>query len=389
MSGGSSKSENKPYILVTGGAGYVGTHVLIELLKEGYPTVVVDNLVNVQKGNKQNGKPRSLIVVENISGKTVPFFEIDIQDKNALRNVFNTYSIKCVIHCASFKAVGESCERPLDYYENNVTGSIALLQIMRECGVKKLVFSSSSTVYGNPVKIPADETQETGNCTNPYGRTKYFIEEIARDVCKYEKDWSALMLRYFNPVGAHESGLLGEAPPIEPRNLVPFISQVAIGKKEKLFVFGGDYDTTDGTGIRDYTHITDIAEGHILAVNKIMEPSFKGWDVYNFGLGHGCTVLQVVQAYSKACGRKIPYEIVGRRAGDIPHGCADPSKATKELNWKPKKDLNDMCADAWRWQSMNPNGFDGPVGDSEIDVNEKITNGFADLKNGLKEIPNY
>ena len=344
-------------ILVTGGAGYVGSHTIVELLNNGYSVVAIDNLVNAYIVSEEQ-KPESLKRVEKITGKTVPFFNIDITNKKALSYVFETYKINCVIHFAALKAVGESVQIPLKYYQNNIAGSSNLFQVMQEYDVKRLVFSSSATVYGTPQFLPISEDHPTGQgCTNPYGKSKYFVEEILKDVCTSDPEWRVILLRYFNPVGAHKSGLIGEDPSGIPNNLMPYIAQVAVGRREKLHVFGGDYDTPDGTGVRDYIHISDLAVGHIKALLKLNETNFRGCEIYNLGTGRGYSVLDMIKAFSKASQKEIKYEIGKRREGDIALAYADATKANKELNWTAKYDIDDMCLDTWRWQSKNPNGF--------------------------------
>lgn len=338
-------------ILVTGGAGYVGSHSVVQLLNQGFKVVVVDNLVNASQ--------ECLKRVEEITGKEVVSIPVDLCDKDELDNVFTKYKINCVLHFAALKAVGESASMPLSYYRNNVGGSITLLEVMKAHNVKKVVYSSSATVYGTPQKLPLTEDHPTGlRCTNPYGKSKYFVEEILKDLVKSDDTWSVISLRYFNPVGAHESGKIGEDPKGIPNNIMPYIAQVAVGRRKDLKVFGNDYNTPDGTGIRDYVHIQDIARGHIAALTKILNPNFSGWKVYNLGTGGGLSVLQLVKAFEVASGQKVPYEIVGRRAGDIDASYADVSLAKKELCWEATKDVLDMCRDTWKWQSLNPNGYE-------------------------------
>jgi UDP-glucose 4-epimerase len=334
-------------ILVTGGAGYIGSHTCVELLNADYDIVIVDNL--------SNSKPEALKRVKEITGKDYKFYEVDILDKEELEKVFSENDIKAVIHFAGLKAVGESVEIPLKYYHNNITGTLVLCEIMKKYDVKKMVFSSSATVYGNPKSVPITEDSPLG-ATNPYGRTKLMIEEILRDVYISDKDWSIALLRYFNPIGAHESGRIGEDPNGIPNNLMPYITQVAVGKREKLNVFGNDYDTHDGTGVRDYIHVVDLAKGHLKALEKIM--TTKGIDAYNLGTGVGYSVLDVVKTFEKATGEKVPYVITDRRPGDIDKCYADPTKAYKELGWKAEKNLEDMCRDSWNWQKNNPNGYE-------------------------------
>ncbi|ODM98299.1 UDP-glucose 4-epimerase [Orchesella cincta] len=345
-----------PKVFITGGAGYVGSHCIVEFLNSGYDVVVVDNMVNAIMGDK--GKPTSLVRVEKLTGKTIAFHEVDLLNEAKLKEVFAANGpFDCVVHFAALKSVGESCKIPLRYYSNNISGSINLLNVMAECGCKSIVFSSSATVYGDPQKLPVTEEHPTGSCTNTYGKTKFMMEEMMRDVCVADPEWKAIMLRYFNPVGAHPSGEIGEDPRGIPNNLMPYVSQVAVGARPKLSVFGNDYNTPDGTGVRDYIHVMDLATGHVAAVKKIVDPALKGWKPYNLGTGNGNSVLEVVQAFEAASGKKVPYEIAPRRAGDIAVTYADCSLATKELGWKAEKSLADMCADCWRWQSKNPQGF--------------------------------
>jgi UDP-glucose 4-epimerase len=334
-------------ILVTGGAGYIGSHTCVELLNAGYDIVVVDNF--------SNSKPEALKRIKEITGKNFKFYEVDILDKEGLQKVFSENNIKAVIHFAGLKAVGESVEIPLKYYHNNITGTLILCEVMKKYDVKKMVFSSSATVYGNPKSVPITEEFEL-SATNPYGRTKLMIEEILRDVYVSDNNWSIALLRYFNPIGAHESGKIGEDPNGIPNNLMPYITQVAVGKREKLSVFGNDYDTHDGTGVRDYIHVVDLAKGHLKALEKIM--STEGVEAYNLGTGVGYSVLDVVNNFEKATGKKVPYVITERRLGDIDKCYADPTKAYKELGWKAEKNLEDMCRDSWNWQKNNPNGYE-------------------------------
>lgn len=335
-------------VLVTGGAGYIGSHTAIVLLEQGHEVVVVDNLCN--------SKRVAVDRIEELSGKQVAFYEYDVCDKEKMREVFQKEKIDAVIHFAGLKAVGESVSIPLRYYENNLISTLSLLKVMEEYGVNNFVFSSSATVYGDPASVPIREDFPLST-TNPYGTTKLMIERILTDYAKVTPSFNAVLLRYFNPVGAHESGRIGEDPNGIPNNLVPYIAQVAVGKLEKLRVFGDDYPTPDGTGVRDYIHVVDLAEGHAAAL-KLFEKENCGLRVYNLGTGVGCSVLEMVKAYSKASGKEIPYEVVARRPGDIPACYADCEKAYRELGWKAKKTLEDMCADSWRWQRMNPNGFE-------------------------------
>lgn len=336
-------------ILVTGGAGYIGSHTCVELLNAGYDVVVVDNLYNASE--------KSLERVKEITGKDVTFYKADITDKAAMNEVFDKEpDISCVIHFAGLKAVGESVRKPLEYYQNNIGGTLTLCEAMRDHGVKNIIFSSSATVYGDPAFIPITEECPKGVCTNPYGWTKHMIEQILTDFHTADPEWNVILLRYFNPIGAHKSGMIGEDPKGIPNNLLPYVAQVAIGKLECLGVFGDDYDTTDGTGVRDYIHVVDLALGHVAAINKIKEN--PGVKVYNLGTGNGYSVLDVVKAFSKACGKDVPYEIKPRRAGDIATCYADASLAKKELGWEAQYGIDEMCEDSWRWQSQNPNGYE-------------------------------
>ena len=333
-------------ILVTGGAGYIGSHTAIELINEGYEVIIADNLCNSS----------SIVIdrINKITGKKVKFYNVDTRDQKKLRKIFEENKIDAVIHFAALKAVGESVEKPLDYYNNNLVNTITVLELMREFGVDKFVFSSSATVYGSPKSCPIKEDFPLST-TNPYGNTKLMIEDILRDICKVNKDFNVAILRYFNPIGAHESGLIGEEPNGIPNNLMPYITKVAIGQLKELSVFGDDYDTPDGTGVRDYIHVVDLAAGHVKALEKLNQN--PGLVTYNLGTGRGYSVLDLVKAFEKASGVKIPYKIVGRRAGDIAMCYADPTKAEKELGWVAKYDVNKMCKDSWNWQSKNPNGY--------------------------------
>jgi len=333
-------------ILVTGGAGYIGSHTCVELLESGYEVVVVDNLCN--------SKYTSLERVAQIAGKSVQFHQVDLCDTDALDEVFSQQKPDAVIHFAGLKAVGESVNMPIAYYQNNIAGTLNLLQVMSKYQVKDIVFSSSATVYGDPASLPITEDFPL-SATNPYGRSKLIVEEMLGDVYISDSQWNVALLRYFNPVGAHISGLIGEDPNGIPNNLMPYISQVAVGKLEKLSVFGGDYDTADGTGVRDYIHVVDLAKGHIKALQKLVQK--PGLVVWNLGTGQGYSVIEMAEAFARASGRKVPYEIVGRRAGDIAACYADPAKALNELGWKAEKGLKEMCEDTWRWQSSNPDGF--------------------------------
>ncbi|MDB2091676.1 UDP-glucose 4-epimerase GalE [Clostridium paraputrificum] len=335
-------------ILVTGGAGYIGSHTSIELLQAGYDIVIVDNFCN--------SKPESLNRIEELTGKKPKFYEVDILDREGLNKVFDENNIEAVIHFAGLKAVGESVEKPIEYYENNISGTLVLCDVMRKHNVKKIVFSSSATVYGMNNKVPFSEDMQTASATNPYGSTKLFIEQILSDIYVSDNEWSVALLRYFNPIGAHESGRIGEDPNGIPNNLMPYITQVAVGKRKELSVFGNDYDTHDGTGVRDYIHVVDLAKGHLKAVGKVL--SSNGVEAYNLGTGIGYSVLDVVNSFEKASGQKVPYKIVERRAGDIATCYADATKALRELGWKAEKNLDDMCRDSWRWQKNNPNGYD-------------------------------
>ena len=334
-------------ILVTGGAGYIGSHTCIELINAGYEVVVVDNLYNSSR--------ESLKRVGAIVGQEIKFYEADIRDAAAMKNVFDNEKIEAVIHFAGLKAVGESVAKPMEYYDNNINGTLVLCNAMKEAGVKNIIFSSSATVYGDPAFIPITEECPKGQCTNPYGWTKSMLEQILTDIHTSDNEWNVVLLRYFNPVGAHKSGTIGEDPKGIPNNLMPYITQVAVGKRECLGVFGNDYDTHDGTGVRDYIHVVDLADGHVKALKKIEEKA--GVCVYNLGTGNGYSVLDMVKAFGKACGHEIKYEIKERRPGDIATCYADPTKAKNELGWEAKRGLDEMCEDSWRWQSNNPNGY--------------------------------
>lgn len=336
-------------ILVTGGAGFIGSHTCVELLNAGYEIVIVDNLYNSSE--------KSLDRVKELTGKDFAFYPYDIRDKENMRKIFEDHKIDACIHFAGLKAVGESCREPLMYYDNNIGGTLALCEVMAEYGCKKIVFSSSATVYGNSNISPLKEDMKTGGTTNPYGTTKYMIEIILDDFHKADKDWGVTLLRYFNPIGAHKSGRIGENPNGIPNNLMPYITQVAIGKLPYLNVFGDDYNTPDGTGVRDYIHVVDLALGHVKAVEKILkdEPAVN---IYNLGTGNGYSVLDIVKAFEQASGQKIEYKIAPRRPGDLDVCYSDASKAFNELGWKAERELLEMCEDSWRWQSNNPNGFD-------------------------------
>lgn len=334
-------------VLVTGGAGYIGSHTCVELLNAGKDVVIVDNFYNCKKS--------SLDRIRALVNKDFKFYECDVRDKEGLDEIFKKEKIDSVIHFAGLKAVGESVHKPLEYFDNNVTGTLVLLDVMRNNGCKKIVFSSSATVYGMNNVSPLTEDMEVGGVTNPYGRTKYMIECILKDLYTSDNTWSICLLRYFNPIGAHKSGTMGEDPNGIPNNLMPYITQVAIGKREYLNVWGNDYDTPDGTGVRDYIHVVDLALGHIKAVEKA--ESSEGLFIYNLGTGKGYSVLDVVKAFEKASGVKIPYKIGPRRDGDIATCYSDPSKAERELGWKAQRDIEEMCEDSWRWQKQNPNGY--------------------------------
>ena len=332
-------------ILVTGGAGYIGSHTCVELLNNDYEVVVVDNLYNSCE--------EALNRVEKITGKTLAFYEGDLLDQDLLEEIFDNERPEAVIHFAGYKAVGESVEKPIEYYHNNITGTLLLCDVMRRYDCKKIVFSSSATVYGDPAFVPITEDCPKGVITNPYGQTKSMIEQILTDIQVSDPEWNVTLLRYFNPIGAHSSGLIGEDPKGIPNNLVPYIARVAVGKLEKLGVFGNDYDTPDGTGVRDYIHVVDLAAGHVQALRHMKQ----GVSIYNLGTGQGYSVLDVVKAYSKACGKEIPYEIKPRRAGDIAACYSDPTKAKEELGWEAKYGIEEMCRDSYHWQSMNPDGY--------------------------------
>ncbi|WP_281890040.1 UDP-glucose 4-epimerase GalE [Paenibacillus sp. YYML68] len=334
-------------VLVTGGAGYIGTHTCVELLNRGFDIVVVDNFYN--------SKPEALRRVEAITGRTFPYYTVDLLERDALANVFAEHEIESVIHFAALKAVGESVRLPLQYYHNNITGTLTLCEVMQQYGVKKLVFSSSATVYGVPEQVPIDEEMPLG-ATNPYGQTKLMIEQVLRDLYVSDNEWSIALLRYFNPVGAHESGTIGEDPNGLPNNLMPFVTQVAVGKLPHVNVFGNDYPTPDGTGVRDYIHVVDLAVGHIKALEYIR--AHKGAEAFNLGTGNGYSVLEMIQALERASGRTIAYRIVDRRPGDIAVCYADPAKAKAQLQWEAERGLEQMCEDAWRWQLNNPNGYE-------------------------------
>ncbi|MRR51626.1 MAG: UDP-glucose 4-epimerase GalE [Rhodocyclaceae bacterium] len=340
-------------VLVTGGAGYIGSHTCIELMAAGHQVAILDNL--------SNSKRAVLARISRISGQNPLFFEVDVRDEAALDRIFTSHRFDAVIHFAGLKAVGESVSQPLRYYDNNVSGTLVLCQAMRKHGVRSLVFSSSATVYGDPESLPITENARL-SVTNPYGRSKLMVEDILRDLSLAELDWRIALLRYFNPIGAHESGLIGEDPNGIPNNLLPFVAQVAVGKLARLRVFGSDYDTPDGTGVRDYIHVVDLARGHVAALRRLQ--AHQGVTTVNLGTGQGYSVLEVVRAFEKACGRPIPYEQVARRPGDIAACYADPSLAKELLGWSAQLGVDRMCADAWRWQSGNPDGYpsESPIG---------------------------
>ena len=333
-------------ILVTGGAGYIGSHTCVELLERDYEVVVLDNYYNSCAVSVER--------VEKITGKKIALYEGDVRDRAMLDKIFTEHKIDCVIHFAGLKAVGESCAKPVMYYDNNIGGTLALVEVMQKHNCKKIIFSSSATVYGDPEVLPLTETCKTGGTTNPYGTSKLFQERILSDLYDADNGWTVILLRYFNPVGAHESGLIGEDPQGIPNNLTPYIAKVAIGELKEIGVFGNDYPTPDGTGVRDYIHVVDLAKGHVSAIDGVKG---SGVFVYNLGTGIGYSVLDVIHAFEKACGRKLPYVIKPRRAGDIAACYADASKAKKELGWQAEYGIDDMCASLWKWQSMNPKGY--------------------------------
>lgn len=334
-------------ILVTGGAGYIGSHTCVELLDAGYDVVILDNLSNSSR--------KAVDRICSITGKQVSFYEADMLDRDAVEEVFSKESIDCVIHFAGLKAVGESVEKPLEYYKNNLSGTLTLVEVMREHDCRNIIFSSSATVYGDPAFIPITEECPKGTPTNPYGWTKSMLEQILTDLHTADSRWNVILLRYFNPIGAHESGMIGEDPKGIPNNLLPYVAQVAVGKLKCVGVFGNDYDTKDGTGVRDYIHVVDLAVGHVKAIDKIKED--PGVKIYNLGTGNGYSVLEVIEAFSKACGHQVPYEIKPRRAGDIATCYADASLAKKELGWEAKYGIDEMCSSTWKWQSANPDGY--------------------------------
>ncbi|XP_076069464.1 UDP-glucose 4-epimerase-like isoform X4 [Oratosquilla oratoria] len=344
---GCTMASNKT-VFVTGGTGYIGSHCIVELLNAGYDVITIDNLTNSRSG--------ALRRVQEITGKKVIFYQCDLLDGDKVHQIFAKHKIDYVIHFAAMKAVGESMQFPLIYYKNNVIGTINLMEAMKEHGVYQMVFSSSCTVYGDPEWLPITEDHPTGNVTNVYGRTKYLIEEMLKDLSRAEPKWNIIALRYFNPVGAHPTGRLGEDPTKNFTNLMPYIGQVAIGKKPHLTIFGSDYDTRDGTGVRDYIHVMDLASGHVAALNKL-DSAHQNYKTYNLGLGHGLSVLEFIREFKKCTGKEIPYHITGRRIGDVATLLCDGRLGLKELNWKPTRDIVDMCEDFWRWQTMNPNGY--------------------------------
>ena len=335
-------------ILVTGGAGYIGSHTVVELYNAGYEAVIVDNLSNSSR--------ESLKRVEELTGRQIRFYEADIRDRKAMDRIFEENKIDSVIHFAGLKAVGESTVKPIEYYDNNISGTLTLVQSMRDHGVKNIVFSSSATVYGDPAFVPITEECPKGTCTNPYGWTKSMLEQILTDMQKADKEWNVILLRYFNPIGAHKSGRIGENPNGIPNNLMPYITQVAVGKLDHLNVFGNDYKTHDGTGVRDYIHVVDLALGHVKAIKKLADN--PGTRIYNLGTGVGYSVLDLVNAFEKVTGVKVPYVITARRPGDNDACYSDATRAKEELGWEAQYGIEDMCRDAWNWQSKNPNGFE-------------------------------
>ena len=335
-------------VLVTGGAGYIGSHTCVELLEQGMDVVVIDNLVN--------SSAKSLDRVEQITGKRLAFYQEDVRDRAALDRIFEKHDIGCAIHFAGLKAVGESVSMPLEYYDNNLFSTVTLCETMRDHGVKNIVFSSSATVYTGGDEMPLRESSPTGMCTNPYGWTKYMSEQIMRDMAFADRDWSVVLLRYFNPIGAHPSGLIGEDPRGIPNNLLPYISQVAIGRRDHLTVYGDDYDTPDGTGVRDYIHVVDLARGHAAAINYML--CHKGESVFNLGTGHGCSVLEMVKTFERVNGVRVPYVIAERRPGDLATVYASPDKSAELLGWRAEYGLEEMCRDTWNWQMKNPAGYE-------------------------------
>ena len=339
-------------VLVTGGAGYIGSHTCLELLESGYGVVVIDNLCN--------SNAKSLDRVRELTGKPIKFYQGDVRDEKLLRKIFTENALGCVIHFAGLKAVGESVAKPWEYYDNNLNTTLVLTKVMKEFGMKNIIFSSSATVYTADNEMPLKETSRTGSCTNPYGWTKYMTEQILSGIAQADKEWSVVLLRYFNPIGAHKSGRIGEDPRGIPNNLMPFITQVAIGRREKLSVYGNDYPTHDGTGVRDYIHVVDLAKGHVAAVEYAS--ANRGCEVFNLGTGTGYSVLDMVNTFMEVNGVNVPYEIVARRPGDIATCYADPAKSREVLHWTAEKTLSDMCRDSWNWQKHNPQGFDTPEG---------------------------
>ena len=335
-------------VLVTGGAGYIGSHTCVELLNSGYGVIVVDNLCN--------SNPKSLDCVEQLTGRQVKFYKGDVRDESLLRQIFAENEISCVIHFAGLKAVGESVALPWKYYDNNLNSTLVLTKVMADFGMKNIIFSSSATVYSADNEMPLREDSRTGGCTNPYGWSKYMTEQILSGIAHADKTWGVALLRYFNPIGAHESGLIGEDPRGIPNNLMPYITQVAVGRREYLNVFGNDYDTPDGTGVRDYIHVVDLAKGHVAAVEYVLK--HPGCQVFNLGTGTGYSVLDMVKAFNRANSLEIPYRIVDRRPGDLAVCYADPARSASVLGWRAEKSLTDMCRDAWNWQKKNPLGFD-------------------------------
>ncbi len=334
-------------VLVTGGAGYIGSHTCLELLESGHGVIVIDNLCN--------SNPKSLDRVRELTGKDLAFYQGDVRDEKLLRKIFAAHDIGCVIHFAGLKAVGESVAMPWEYYDNNLNSTLVLTKVMREVGMKNIIFSSSATVYTADNEMPLRESSRTGNCTNPYGWTKYMTEQILQGLANSDPEWSIVLLRYFNPIGAHDSGRIGEDPRGIPNNLMPYITQVAVGRRDHLSVFGNDYDTHDGTGVRDYIHVVDLSKGHVAAVKYAANN--KGCEVFNLGTGTGYSVLDMVKAFEEANGVAVPYEVVSRRPGDIATCYADPAKSAAGLGWRAEKTLTDMCRDSWRWQSQNPQGY--------------------------------
>ncbi|MDL5036583.1 UDP-glucose 4-epimerase GalE [Comamonas sp. Y6] len=334
--------------LLTGGAGYIGSHTAIELISHGHEVVIFDNF--------SNSHPEAVRRVEQIAGRSIPVIQADVRDQQALESALGQHGIDSVVHFAGKKAVGESVAQPVDYYDNNVNGTLVLLRAMKNHNVRKLVFSSSATVYGSPQYLPLDEKHAT-SVTNPYGRSKLMVEEILADLYHSDPQWSLAVLRYFNPIGAHESGLIGEDPSDIPNNLLPYIAQVAVGRRQQLQIFGGDYDTVDGTGVRDYIHVVDLARGHVKALEKLAGLSQPELLTVNLGTGNGYSVLEVLQAFEKACGKTLPYAITDRRPGDVASCYANPAHALATLGWQAQHNLDEMCADTWRWQSQNPNGY--------------------------------